>query len=574
MAGLGPQHTEPSVNRWRSTLSLGAGASLLAAALLVLDHHTHQPAQEPTHQHAHEYTHQPAQEPTHQHAQQPPAADESWSAVSSPPPRGVANRSGLAQFDSSFPPEPPTESAAEGDLPLGLGTTKSWADYEADSQLASPPSEPAPPSEPTLSRTPAPQLASGPRSVEVFYATDRLPLAQLLPRLHTIFLPVAAALLVTLALLIGTLLAKRLMVAWLAAACLACVLSVVVTHSAAIRWQRVERLVANSEWQYTGRRDESRSGQYPLHLGTAEVSLPPLHRVGRLEQPSLLRLEFVETPEKHVVLHRVTPMPDDGDWFHRLRQQMQTPHAAEAFVFIHGYNVRFDDALKRTAQLAVDLQLPGPAICYSWPSRGVVAGYAADEATVSWTAPHLERLFLDIRQRTGCRSLNVLAHSMGNRALLEAAERVALRSPEPPKLLDQVVLAAPDVDAPTFIARYSPAVRSVARQVTLYTSSTDRALDLSNRLHGGDRLGLSIASIARVGGVDTIDVSGSSPWSFGHGYYGDSPEVIADLRAVLLHSRTANTRPWLQPQQTPDGGYYWRLDADRQAILNPASSIR
>ena len=39
-----------------------------------------------------------------------------------------------------------------------------------------------------------------------------------------------------------------------------------------------------------------------LELGTCEVSIPKLHEVGELESPSVLRLEFREDPDRHVVL--------------------------------------------------------------------------------------------------------------------------------------------------------------------------------------------------------------------------------------------------------------------------------
>ena len=53
----------------------------------------------------------------------------------------------------------------------------------------------------------------------------------------------------------------------------------------------------------------------------------------------------------------------------RLREEVRDSRRKEAFVFIHGYNVAFDDAIYRTAQIAYDLSFDGPPILYSWPSR-------------------------------------------------------------------------------------------------------------------------------------------------------------------------------------------------------------
>ena len=39
-----------------------------------------------------------------------------------------------------------------------------------------------------------------------------------------------------------------------------------------------------------------------LELGVCEVSIPKSHEVGELESPSVLRLEFHEDPNRHVML--------------------------------------------------------------------------------------------------------------------------------------------------------------------------------------------------------------------------------------------------------------------------------
>jgi esterase/lipase superfamily enzyme len=43
------------------------------------------------------------------------------------------------------------------------------------------------------------------------------------------------------------------------------------------------------------------------------------------------------------------------------------------FYNVHGYNVSFDDAALRTAQLAYDLTFDCPAAFFSWPSKGTEA---------------------------------------------------------------------------------------------------------------------------------------------------------------------------------------------------------
>ena len=40
----------------------------------------------------------------------------------------------------------------------------------------------------------------------------------------------------------------------------------------------------------------------------------------------------------------------------------------QVFVFVHGFNVSFENALRRTAQIAYDLNFDGAPFLFSWPS--------------------------------------------------------------------------------------------------------------------------------------------------------------------------------------------------------------
>jgi hypothetical protein len=104
-----------------------------------------------------------------------------------------------------------------------------------------------------------------------------------------------------------------------------------------------------------------------LHLGTCKVSIPRDHRMGELEGPSILRLEFRNDPAKHIVLVE-TKIEQPGQFFRQVSERMAHSKAREALVFVHGFNTDFERAARRTAQLAYDLGFDGAPILYSWPS--------------------------------------------------------------------------------------------------------------------------------------------------------------------------------------------------------------
>jgi esterase/lipase superfamily enzyme len=400
--------------------------------------------------------------------------------------------------------------------------------------------------------------------IEVFYATDRLPTAALLPSTWRTFAPVIVVWMIGGALCIGFSMARRFNALWLVGCGLAVCLGMTVLHASIIRWQQYSRLARNAETRFSADRDSS-TGDYPLHLGTARVTLPSTHRPGRFEQPKLYRFEFIESADKHIVLHSLQEQASAAAWFEQLSELARSSDRNETFVFIHGYNVRFIDALKRTAQLSHDLELQGPAICYSWPSRGDVVAYTADEASVSWSAPHFEQLLLDLRGRTGCQRVNVIAHSMGNRALLEAIERIDAQKLGQPKLIDSLVMAAPDVDLGEFSSRYLKPLQNVAQHTTLYFSDSDRALLLSARLHGAPRLGLLRDHLQAFAGIESVYVGAQASLSLGHSYYGDDSAVIEDLKSLLQDGRAAASRELLRSATTSAGVAFWHLERSLHA---------
>ncbi|GAB5401807.1 MAG: hypothetical protein Aurels2KO_00380 [Aureliella sp.] len=429
-------------------------------------------------------------------------------------------------------------------------------------------------------------------TVSVFFATDREATADLLPGPLRLFGPAAVACMAFCGLAIGLILAQRLRFIWLTATVAAATLTTFIGHTTLIRWQQLDRLAGDTSAAFTATRFEPAPGAYPLHVGRAQLTIPPGHQKGKVESPELIRLEFTETPDKHIVLKSVRTKEHE-QWYEEIGQAVaksggqQTPPLSSgsgAFIFVHGYNVRFDAALKRTAQLATDLNVQGPAICFSWPSQGQVAGYTIDESTVNWSAPHFEQLILDLRDKANVKSINIVAHSMGNRALLQAVERIGMRLeafseaasqfasavPSKGKIIDQLILAAPDVDARTFSARYTKYLPAVAERTTMYFSAQDRALWLSQLLHGGSRVGLS-GTIARLHGIDAIDIGGQELFSLGHSYYGSDPAVIDDLAAVLLDHHEPQQRRWLSQQET-NAGSYWQLDRIRHAQITDATN--
>jgi esterase/lipase superfamily enzyme len=228
----------------------------------------------------------------------------------------------------------------------------------------------------------------------------------------------------------------------------------------------------------------------------------------------------------------------------------------QAFVFVHGYNVLFEDAVYRTAQLAYDLGFEGAPILYSWPSLGTEIGYPVDLNNAEWTAPQLRWFLEDVATKSSADVVHVIAHSMGNRPVVSALNRIAAESAAAVRSrFRQIVLTAPDIDAATF-RQLAAALPRVGTRVTLYASSNDRALQLSHKYQGYPRAGDTVPRVVIVRGVDTVDVSALDTGLLGHSYYGDNRSVITDLLYLLRDGLEPSRRAFLQVRAEPPDRYW------------------
>jgi esterase/lipase superfamily enzyme len=298
----------------------------------------------------------------------------------------------------------------------------------------------------------------------------------------------------------------------------------------------------------------------PLSFGIAHVTIPRTHRIGMLEAPSMLRLEFKPDPTRHVVLTSVQSLSHEA-WRAELAKRATALGNAGILVFIHGYNVTFHDAARRAGQLSHDLGFAGPTVLFSWPSQGGLVDYTIDEQSAEWSIPDMKEVLASLGTIAPNTPVYVIAHSMGNRVLARGFKALVAEDPRKLAAFRQIVLAAPDIDADVFRRELGPAILEKGPRVTLYASSNDKALVASRKVHGGyKRLGESGEGIVVMRGLDTVDASTVSTEFLGHSYFGDSTTVMSDLIYVIQKSLPPQerTRFALEPVRAAIG-QYWRF---------------
>lgn len=212
--------------------------------------------------------------------------------------------------------------------------------------------------------------------------------------------------------------------------------------------------------------------------------------------------------------------------------------ADEILIFVHGFNVRFEEAIYRAAQLGFDGKYQGQLVLFSWPAGAkerliqgpfLLQTYRENKTNAEASIAAFEKVVL--AAAASKKRLHIVVHSMGHQVVLPALAK--LSETLPPKAIQELILNAPDFAVDDFKV-IAPAIEKLAVRTTVYCSPSDNALAASMRVNGNVRLG----NCTLMDGVDTIDVSEvDSPLlglgGLGHGYYAGRP-IIGDVAQLLL----------------------------------------
>lgn len=223
---------------------------------------------------------------------------------------------------------------------------------------------------------------------------------------------------------------------------------------------------------------------------------------------------------------------EHGEFFERIRAS-----PGDVLLFVHGFNYSFDESLDIALRIVERTRFTATPVAYSWPSQGKVSAYGLDYDMSEWTIDHLTGFIRELIAALpeGSR-LHIVAHSMGNRAVLLALARLDL----PQQRLGQLVLIAPDVESQIFkelVLHTGPFQRR-----TLYVSKRDLALRASAMLlrSGTTRAGDADKAYVVIKDLDTIDMSPLKAGVLGHSIY-DYPQLMFDdLGSVLRDQSVAN----------------------------------
>jgi esterase/lipase superfamily enzyme len=182
-------------------------------------------------------------------------------------------------------------------------------------------------------------------------------------------------------------------------------------------------------------------------------------------------------------------------------------------------------------------------VLFTWPSRGRLLQYGYDHESASYSRDALESVLQALQRDRDVGEISILAHSMGNWVTLEALRQMAIRNGRIGSKIENVMLAAPDVDFDVF--RRQIAEIGIRPSVfTLFASRDDDALAASRRFWGNTRLGAvdpnappyqEVLNRDRVRAIDLTNVASSDP--LGHSTFASSPDVVRSIGVRLAQGQ-------------------------------------
>ena len=235
------------------------------------------------------------------------------------------------------------------------------------------------------------------------------------------------------------------------------------------------------------------------------------------------------------------------DTFSRL---ISRSHEKEAFVFVHGFNNRFEDAVYRFAQILHDSGAGADVapILFTWPSAGNVFAYEYDRDSANYSRDALEKLLRYLQDDPEIKTISILAHSMGNWVTLEALRQMAIRDGRVAPKVKVVLLADADVDVG--IAREQiTTLGPNYPHIVLFVSENDRALAAAREIWGAPRLGAidpnvePYKSMIEQEQLSVINMTHMPSHDFfNHGKYAEDPRVVELIGRRLAEGQVLTDR--------------------------------
>ena len=364
--------------------------------------------------------------------------------------------------------------------------------------------------------------------------------------------------------------------------------STALRHAEAFMFRRmkVTQLAEQGNYRFfyvTNRRLESNDGLLKDRFGKEREKLLKFGYFDTRIQPSLglgMLIDPTEWFQNEEIQLKELQALEQTAFVEQVRKLIQNSPYRSLLVVLHGFREAFPSALRKTAFLSHVLDVDSPVLLFDWPGNqgSSLSGYRQARQVAKASGADLARTLELIIREVQPDKLWLIANSMGGQVVADAFgllyQEADLADAEAE--IEEVVLTAPDVDHNEFNNQFKQEIKALARNVTVYVSSNDRALLMSRIINRGKRLGEStlspdqleeavrVANLVEPGSdrVSLVDVTPVNRTRNFHNFSLETPEFFDDLYLRLTSTDTPHSRP-IYRVEAPNGAVYWILTRGR-----------
>ena len=310
-----------------------------------------------------------------------------------------------------------------------------------------------------------------------------------------------------------------------------------------------------------------------LKFGSFDTKIEPTLGIGMLFNPT----KWFQNEE--IYLRDILKLEEDAFVEEVGDLVRKSPHQS-LLVILHGYKEAFPSALRKTAFFGHILDIDSPVLLFDWPGNQgtTLRGYRRARRVAKASGADLARALELIIRQVKPAKLWLVANSMGGQVVVDAFSYLYANADlaDAETEIEDVILTAPDVDHGEFNQQFKQEINAIARNLTVYVSSNDRALVLSRLVNRERRVGESsltpdqLEEAVRVMDliepdselITMVDVTPVNRTRNFHNFSLETPEFFDDLFSRLTNESNTRSRSRYQIK-TPSGSVYWVLTRGR-----------
>lgn len=269
---------------------------------------------------------------------------------------------------------------------------------------------------------------------------------------------------------------------------------------------------------------------------------------------------------------------DAKTWFKQINDALARSRYKDVIVYVHGANTTVERAAGQAAQLHHFTGRNSVVVLFAWPTAENFLRYSRDMVTAFGAAPHLAQLVELLAKNTNAENVNVFTYSAGATVGSDGLAILGRDAAQPGAVsprLGEVYHAAPDADFRGFVDDMRDYAKD-AERVTVSVNLNDSALRLSQVINRASRAGRPdmseltpdatgwLLDATKNYGLELLrvrpeNIPGLSRTS--HTFWYDDPWVSSDVLITLLYHLSPEERGLAEGEAT-SGAHYWTFKPD------------